>query len=129
MSSVLIIEDDAAIRQGLSGFLAEAGHSVESLASGMDGVQAAAEGDFDVVVLDLGLPDIDGVQVLKMIRAVSAVPTRPVEPERRRQNASAPLSQALNVRKACARKRPTPCPVSRRPGSGPCRCPTRPRRR
>jgi len=74
MSSVLIIEDDAAIRQGLSSFLAEAGHSVESLASGMDGVQTAAEGDFDVVVLDLGLPDIDGVQVLKMIRAVSAVP-------------------------------------------------------
>ena len=74
MSSVLIIEDDAAIRQGLSSFLAESGHSVESLASGMDGVQKAAEGGFDVVVLDLGLPDIDGGQVLKMIRAVSDVP-------------------------------------------------------
>jgi len=74
MPSVLIIEDDPAIRQGLSTFLADVGHSVESLASGMDGVQQAAEGDFDVVVLDLGLPDIDGGQVLKMIRAVSGVP-------------------------------------------------------
>ena len=74
MSSVLIIEDDPAIRQGLATFLAEDGHSVESLASGMDGVQRAAEGGFDVVVLDLGLPDIDGIQVLKMIRAVSDVP-------------------------------------------------------
>jgi DNA-binding response OmpR family regulator len=74
MSSVLIIEDEAAIRQGLSNFLAEAGHSVDSVASGMDGVQRAARGEFDVVVLDLGLPDVDGGQVLKMIRAVSAVP-------------------------------------------------------
>lgn len=74
MPTVLIIEDDRAIRQGLSRFLADAGHSVESLSSGMDGVQRAAEGDFDVVVLDLGLPDIDGGQALKMIRAVSSVP-------------------------------------------------------
>jgi DNA-binding response OmpR family regulator len=74
MSSILIVEDEQAIRQGLSSFLANAGHSVEATASGMAGVQRAAEGDFDVVVLDLGLPDIDGGQVLKMIRAVSAVP-------------------------------------------------------
>ncbi len=73
MSSVLIIEDDQSIRQGLARFLADAGHSVESLASGMDGVQRVAEGAFDVVVLDLGLPDIDGSQVLKMIRAISQV--------------------------------------------------------
>ena len=44
MSSLLIIEDDPAIRQGLSSFLADEGHSVESLASGMDGVQRAAGG-------------------------------------------------------------------------------------
>lgn len=74
MPTVLIIEDDRAIRQGLASFLADAGNSVETLSSGMDGVQRAAEGVFDVVILDLGLPDIDGGQVLKMIRAVSDVP-------------------------------------------------------
>lgn len=74
MSSVLIVEDDQAIRQGLASFLADAGHNVESLSSGMEGVQRVAEGDFDVVILDLGLPDIDGGQALKMIRSVSAVP-------------------------------------------------------
>jgi DNA-binding response OmpR family regulator len=74
MPSVLIIEDDQSIRQGLARFLADAGHYVESLASGMEGVQRAAEGEFDVIVLDLGLPDIDGSQVLKMIRAISQVP-------------------------------------------------------
>jgi DNA-binding response OmpR family regulator len=74
MSSILIIEDDAAIRQGLAGFLADAGQSVESVGSGMQGVQLVAEGDYDVVVLDLGLPDVDGGQALKMIRGLSSVP-------------------------------------------------------
>lgn len=74
MSSVLIIEDDQAIRQGLARFLADAGHSVESLSSGMEGVQQAVEGEFDVVVLDLGLPDIDGANALKMIRSISEIP-------------------------------------------------------
>jgi len=74
MPSVLIVEDEQAIRQGLSTFLANNGHSVEATSTGMDGVQRAAEGGFDVVVLDLGLPDLDGGQVLKMIRAVSDVP-------------------------------------------------------
>jgi len=74
MSSILIIEDDQSIRQGLANFLAGEGHSVESLSSGMEGVQRAAEGGLDVVILDLGLPDIDGSQALKMIRSISAVP-------------------------------------------------------
>ncbi|HSR43987.1 MAG TPA: response regulator transcription factor [Acidimicrobiia bacterium] len=74
MSSILIIEDDQSIRQGLAKFLAGEGHSVESLSSGMEGVQRTAEGGLDVVILDLGLPDIDGGQALKMIRSISAVP-------------------------------------------------------
>lgn len=40
----------------------------------MSGVEAAVRDDFDVVVLDLGLPDIDGTEVLRMVRSVSAVP-------------------------------------------------------
>ncbi|MDH5372582.1 MAG: response regulator transcription factor [Acidimicrobiia bacterium] len=74
MPSILIIEDDQAIRQRLASFLAGEGYSVESLSSGMEGVQRAAEGGLDVVILDLGLPDVDGGQALKMIRSISAVP-------------------------------------------------------
>ncbi len=74
MSSILIVEDEFSIRNALTSFLAGAGHSVEALASGMEGVQRAVQGELDVVVLDLGLPDIDGSEVLKMIRAVSTVP-------------------------------------------------------
>ena len=74
MSSILLVEDEFSIRNALTSFLAGAGHSVEALASGMEGVQRAVQGDLDVVVLDLGLPDVDGSEVLKMIRAVSSVP-------------------------------------------------------
>jgi len=74
VASVLLIEDDQRIRQALASGLAERGHDVETTAKGMEGVQRAVAGTFDVVVLDLGLPDIDGGEALRMIRAVSQVP-------------------------------------------------------
>ncbi len=74
MASILLIEDDQRIRQALATRLAERGHDVESTATAMDGVQRAVAGDADIVVLDLGLPDVDGADALQMIRAVSDVP-------------------------------------------------------
>jgi len=74
MANVLLIEDDQRIRAALARVLAERGHDVRSASSGMAGVEAAVTADLDVVVLDLGLPDIDGTEVLRMIRSVSAVP-------------------------------------------------------
>jgi len=74
MASVLLIEDDQRIRQALATRLAERGHDVESTATAMAGVQRAVSGDVDIVVLDLGLPDVDGADALQMIRSVSEVP-------------------------------------------------------
>jgi two-component system KDP operon response regulator KdpE len=74
MASILLIEDDQRIRQALATRLAERGHHVETTAKAMEGVQLAVEGTADVVVLDLGLPDVDGADALQMIRAVSEVP-------------------------------------------------------
>jgi len=74
MASVLLVEDDQRIRESLSRRLAERGHHVESASRAMTGVEMALSGSFDVVVLDLGLPDVDGVDALAMVRAVSAVP-------------------------------------------------------
>jgi DNA-binding response OmpR family regulator len=71
---VLLIEDDQRIRESLARSLAERGHDIRSSPTGMGGVELAVAGGFDVVVLDLGLPDIDGEQALKMIRAVSRIP-------------------------------------------------------
>ena len=74
MPSILIIEDDQRIRESLATRLSERGHDVETVARAIDGVEQAVSGSFDVVVLDLGLPDLDGTEALRMIRAVSQVP-------------------------------------------------------
>jgi DNA-binding response OmpR family regulator len=74
MPSILIIEDEQRIRESLAKRLSERGHDVETVARAIDGVEQAVSGNFDVVVLDLGLPDLDGTEALRMIRAVSQVP-------------------------------------------------------
>ncbi len=74
MALILLVEDDAAIRGALGRALAERGHSVEWRPAGLPGLQAAVDLAPDVVLLDLGLPDLDGIQVLSMLRAVSQVP-------------------------------------------------------
>ena len=74
MASVVIVEDDYQIRDLAARALSAAGHVVWSEATGMAGLQSTIDNDPDVVVLDLGLPDVDGSDVLKMIRGLSQVP-------------------------------------------------------
>jgi two-component system KDP operon response regulator KdpE len=71
---ILLVEDDAGIRTALVRALSARGHGVATAATGLSGLQAAVDGRPDLVVLDLGLPDVDGLQVLRMLRGVSAVP-------------------------------------------------------
>jgi DNA-binding response OmpR family regulator len=71
---LLLIEDDPAIRSALTRALTERGHGVRSAATGMEGLQQAVDDRPDLVVLDLGLPDVDGCTLLQMLRAVSSVP-------------------------------------------------------
>jgi two-component system KDP operon response regulator KdpE len=74
MASVLVVEDDQRIREALAAGLAAAGHAVRTEASATAALGAAVAWQPDVVVLDLGLPDIDGAAALRMLRGVSAVP-------------------------------------------------------
>ncbi len=74
MATILLIEDDQRIRQRLADRLTELGHAVDTAARGIAGVEATVAGTPDIVVLDLGLPDLEGSEVLRMIRAVSEVP-------------------------------------------------------
>jgi DNA-binding response OmpR family regulator len=69
-----MIEDDAGIRSALTRALTERGHAVHWQPAGLSGLQSVIDERPDVVLLDLGLPDIDGLQVLTMLRAVSEVP-------------------------------------------------------
>ncbi|WP_286900512.1 response regulator transcription factor [Thermocrispum sp.] len=74
MPHVLLIEDDAAIRAALIRGLSERGHAVSSVGTGMAGLEQAVNSRPDTVVLDLGLPDVDGRTVLRMLRGASKVP-------------------------------------------------------
>ena len=74
MAQLLLVEDDPGIRSALVRALSDRGHGVRSAATGMAGLHDAVEHGPDIVVLDLGLPDIDGCTLLTMLRAVSKVP-------------------------------------------------------
>jgi DNA-binding response OmpR family regulator len=74
VASILVVEDDPGIRTALVRSLRERGHAVASADRGLVGLQAVVDERPDIVLLDLGLPDVDGLQVLAMLRAVSDVP-------------------------------------------------------
>jgi two-component system KDP operon response regulator KdpE len=72
--TVLIVDDEPQIRRLLRVTLEANGYHVVDAATGHDGIAQAAQRRPDVVVLDLGLPDIEGVEVLRRIREWSRVP-------------------------------------------------------
>ena len=74
MTSILVVEDDDAIRAGLTRGLAQRDMLVIPVGSGLPALELVVKEQPDVVLLDLGLPDLDGLRVLAMIRAVSQVP-------------------------------------------------------
>jgi DNA-binding response OmpR family regulator len=67
--AILLIEDDVDLRELAEGLLQKAGFSVDIAGDGNAGLQMAKGGHYDVVVLDLGLPGLDGMSVLKQLRA------------------------------------------------------------
>lgn len=71
---VLVIDDDPAIRRVLETGLRARDYKVVTAATGTEGVDLAALEQPDVVILDLGLPDFDGVEVCRRIRGWSSVP-------------------------------------------------------
>lgn len=71
---ILVIEDDIQIQNFMLYTLENAGFSVEGAANGKDGLSQLVRKNADLVLLDLGLPDMDGMQVLAKIREWSEVP-------------------------------------------------------
>ena len=74
MPTVLLVEDDVIIRTALVKALTKGGHVVNAVGTAVDGLREVANGSPDVVVLDLGLPDVDGAAALRMMRGNSDVP-------------------------------------------------------
>ena len=71
---VLIVDDEPAIRRLLRTSLTAEGYRVSEATTGAEALAQAASGGPDVVLLDLGLPDLDGLDVIRTLRARSAVP-------------------------------------------------------
>ena len=69
VARLLVVEDDDAISEPLVRALAREGHEVAHAVTGAEALAQVDEGDLDLVVLDIGLPDIDGVDVCRRIRA------------------------------------------------------------
>ena len=74
MSRILVIDDESQIRRALAVNLRARGYEVELAATGEEGLEAAAAHHPDVVLLDLGLPGIDGTEVVRGLRGWSSVP-------------------------------------------------------
>ena len=71
---ILVVEDDAPVRNLIGTTLKTHGYDYMSAASGESAVMQASSHNPDVILLDLGLPDIDGVDVIKKVRTWSEVP-------------------------------------------------------
>ncbi len=71
---IVVVEDDADICRLLSLELEEAGFEVETHATGMRGLAAVREGNPDLVILDLGLPDLSGAEIARRIRQTGDTP-------------------------------------------------------
>jgi len=74
MATVLVVEDERKLRDLVRSYLERAGFTVLSTGSGAEAISMAAEGAPDLVVLDLGLPDVPGETVARELRSGSEVP-------------------------------------------------------
>jgi DNA-binding response OmpR family regulator len=74
MANVLLVEDDPDVRSAVIHQLTGFGHAVRSAGTALAALREASRDPGDIIVLDLGLPDLDGSETLKMLRAVTQVP-------------------------------------------------------
>ena len=74
MARVLIIEDDPSVRSAIAADLTQRTHAVRTVGTALDGIREVSNHPPEVIVLDLGLPDLDGQLVLKMMRAITTAP-------------------------------------------------------
>lgn len=108
---LLVVDDDAELCQLLSEYLVPEGYEVETVHSGVEGVERALSGDHALVVLDVMLPDVRGFEVLRQLRARSRMPVLMLTARGNEQDrilglemgADDYLPKPFNPRELCAR--------------------------
>ena len=74
MATVLLVEDDHVVRDALLRSLTDLGHNVHATGTALDALRRVAAEVPDLIVLDLGLPDLDGADALRMLRGITDTP-------------------------------------------------------
>ncbi len=69
MAKLLVIDDEQSLREFLEILLVKEGHDVETAPDGETGVKRVADGDFDLVITDLKMKELSGMDVLKAVKA------------------------------------------------------------
>lgn len=78
MANILIVDDSSSIRQLASFTLKSKGHQVTESSNGQEGLNEAKKSNFDVIITDLNMPVLDGVDMTKEIRGLSAHKATPI---------------------------------------------------
>ena len=73
-ASILVVEDDANIQELIVEFLRSENYNVDYASDGLEGIQLFKKNNYDLIILDIMMPNLDGYSVCKMIRQTSKVP-------------------------------------------------------
>lgn len=78
MAKLLLVEDEDFLRELYKRQFEKAGFTMDAFASGKDGLQAALQNTYDLLLLDIMLPDINGIEILKQVKQNPKASTLPV---------------------------------------------------
>jgi CheY-like chemotaxis protein len=104
---VLFVDDNSATREGYTKYLANFGYDVMPVATGQEALTLASTWAPDVIVLDLGLPDIDGWEVARQLKAAALTVAIPIIAL---TGAGLPHERVSAMRAGCDRYLTKPCP-------------------
>lgn len=74
MSKILIVDDEIRIREVIKEYAVLYGHEVKEASDGLQAIEMIKDEDFDVVILDIMMPNLDGFVACKKIKAIKKVP-------------------------------------------------------
>ena len=103
---VLLVEDDAATREGYRQYLTGCGMAVTAVANGYEALEHAGSATPQVIVLDLGLPDIDGWEVARRLKSAPGTAAIPIIAL---TGADLPHERVSAMRAGCDRHLAKPC--------------------